>query len=248
MIVRILRERVQLITQPDHAQLAGRIMEHCVPLSSSPRRDWILHAIAQHDNGWTEEDASPAVNAETGAVVDFVTAPLAVRHAVWPRAIGRLARDPWPAALVAQHAITVYDRFRPDPAWTSFFSTMEAMRDEMLRASALPMADLLGDYGFVRLADLISLTFCTGWTDEQRYGQWSVRLSGTRVVVLPDVFGGMIIPIEIGAKEISSAPFRSDGELREALSAADALTLYGEVVGSEPQVSSSASSPASNSS
>ena len=96
-----------------------------------------------------------------------------------------LAHDPWAAALVAQHAITVYDRFRSDSEWASFFAEMETARDAMLRASGLPLDDLLDDYAFVRLADLISLTFCTGWTDEQRFGEWTVNGVGARVVVTP---------------------------------------------------------------
>ncbi len=124
MIVRTLPESIQLVTQPDHARLAGRIMEDCLPLAMHARRASILLAAAEHDNGWIEEDAAPAVDAD-GRVVDFVTAPLSVRHGVWPRAIARLAGDPWAAALVAQHAITVYDRFRVEPEWSTFFAEME---------------------------------------------------------------------------------------------------------------------------
>ena len=198
------------MTQSDHAHLARMIMEHCVPLAAWPRRDAILHAIHEHDNGWAEEDAAPTVDTGTGNVVDFVSAPLNVRHAVWPRGIARLADDPWAAALVAQHALTVYDRFRSEAEWTSFFAAMEAARSAMLRASGMPLRALVADYPFVRLADLISLTFCTGWTDEQRFADWTVQLSGTRVIVTPDVFGGRKIPIEITAREMRNQPFRSD--------------------------------------
>jgi hypothetical protein len=151
--------------------------------------------------------------------------------------VARLGADPWAAALVAQHAITVYDRFRPDPAWASFFAAMEAARDVMLRASGLPEQDLLADYAFVRLADLISLTFCTGWTDEQRYARWTVRLAGTRVGVSPDAFGGAAIPIEIGAREIANEPLRSGTELRSVLNAAPRAILRGEVAGSATRAS-----------
>lgn len=231
MIVRDHPDRLLLITQPDHAHLAERIMQRCVSLDEHPRRGAILHAIAEHDNGWAEEDASPALNPETGSVVDFVNAPLAVRHAVWPRAVARLAPDAWAAALLAQHAITVYDRFRPDPEWTSFFSTMEAARDEMLRASGPPLEALRPDYVFVRLGDLISLTFCTGWTDEQRFAEWSVRRDGDDVVVAPDPFDGTRVPIEIHARQLRAGPFRSDAELREALTSAEPIVLRGEVRG-----------------
>lgn len=231
MIVRDGGETVTLITQPAHAHLAGRIMERVVSLRDHRRRTAILRAVAEHDNGWVEEDASPALDPETGRIVDFVTAPLSVRHGVWPRGVARLADDPWAAALVAQHAITVYDRFRSDPAWASFFPAMEALRDQMLTPTRLPLQDLLADYVFVRLGDLISLTFSTGWTDEQRFADWSVRRNGAHVVVTPDPFGGVTVPIEIQARQLRPGSFRTDSELREALASAESITLRGDVRG-----------------
>lgn len=229
MIVRVLGDRIQLITQPDHAHLARRVMEHCIPLGIESRRDAILHAIAEHDNGWTEEDAAPRVDPLTGQVFDFVSAPASVRQTVWPRGVARLAGDPWAAALVAQHAITVHDRFRSEGEWAAFFAEMAVARDAMLRSSGLPLDDLLADYAFVRLADLISLTFCAGWTDAQRFSDWTVQRFGARVVVTPDAFGGTGIPIEIDAREMPNQPFRSDAELRDALSQANVTTLRGTV-------------------
>jgi hypothetical protein len=229
VIVRPVDDDLCLITQPDHARLAATIMEHCVPLASRSRRDAILHAIAEHDEGWAEEDAAPTINPATGEVVDFVNAPLSTRHAVWRRGVSRLADDPWAAALVAQHAVTVYDRYRSDPEWTSFFARMEAARDAMVRASGLPPDELADDYAFVRLADLISLTFCTGWIDEQRFAEWTVLLVGTRVVVTPNAFAGAERPMHITAKVIPARRFRSDTDLREAVSRAETRALRGSV-------------------
>lgn len=81
------------------------------------------------------------------------------------------------------------------------------------------------------LAGTISLTFCTGWTDEQRFADWTVQLSGTRIIVTPDASGGAQIPIEITAREMRNQPFRSDADFRDALSEADTRTLRGEVRG-----------------
>ena len=231
MIVRTTEDRIQLITQPDHAHLAGRVMEHCVPLASRPRRDAILHAIAEHDNGWAEGDAAPSVNPATGQIFDFISAPIAVRQGVWPRGVARLAGDPWAAALVAQHAIVIYDRFHADPDWTPFFAGMERLRGEMLDASGLPLDELLVDYPFVRFADLISLSFCTGSADELRINDWRVRLAGTRVIATPDIFGGVELPIEIGIREIRNERYNSDAALRLAVSEAGWTTLRGMVTG-----------------
>ena len=228
MIVRRLHGRLLLITQPNHARLAGRIMQQCVPLGERPRRASILTAIAEHDGGWTAEDASPAVDAK-GEVVDFISAPIEVRHRVWPRAVERLKDDPWAAALVAQHAVTVYDRFRTDPAWTAFFSDMEAARDASLAATSLTLDDLLPDYAYVRLGDLISLVFCTGWSDPQRFERWIVGAAGDRIIVEPDIFGGTAVAAEVEAAEMPPGPFGSTGELRKAYANAPRTTLAGVV-------------------
>lgn len=231
MIVRRLADRLQLITQPDHAHLAGVIMESCVALKAEPRGDAILRAIYAHDNGWREEDQAPRVNPETGSIFDFVSAPLSVRQAVWPRSVTRLGSDSWTAALIAQHAITVYDRFRPNREWSSFFAGMEAERDARLESSKLSIDDLVADYKYVRLGDLLSLTFCTGWTDEQRFAPWTIQPGDGRVLVSPDPFGGATIPIAIAAREISSGRFESDSMLVSAVDAANTTVLRGEVSG-----------------
>lgn len=226
MIVRSTDEGVVLITQPDHAQLAGRIMAHDVALAAQPRRDAILLAIAEHDAGWTAVDAAPALHPATGQVIDFVTAPLSVRHTVWPPSIARLAHVPWAATLVAEHAITVYDRYRANAEWTSFFVEMERLRDTHLAASGLTGEDLAIDYPFVRLGDLISLTFCVGWSEPQRYADWTIHASADRVFVTPDIFGGDSVPFEVDARVIGTRGRLTDAALRAEL-ARPTTTLRG---------------------
>lgn len=227
MIVRELAGRLLFITQPDHAQLAGRIMERCAPLAAHARRGSILRACRDHDDGWIEEDAAPTVDPATRRPADFMTAPARVKQGVWPRAIARLAGDPWAAALVAQHAITVYDRFRLDPEWSDFFADTEAIRDGLVHEGERTLDDLVADYPFVRLADLISLTFCNGWTAENSFGPWRVRGSGPHVTVMPDPFGGATVPFTIDARALPSQRFQSDDALRAALRHAPIEQLSG---------------------
>jgi uncharacterized protein DUF3891 len=232
MIVRPARDAWHLITQPDHAHLAARIIEHAVALASCPRRDAILLAVAEHDNGWAEEDAAPILNPQTGQLADFINVPAAVRQRVWPRGVQRLAHHPWTAALIAEHAVVVYDRFRAEEDWNTFFTGMEAARDEMVRACGLSFQDLTSDYEFVRLADLISLLFCMGIPHPQRFAEWTVRLTGDHVVVTPDLFSAVAIPVEIQARVIPNRSFQSDAELRAAVAAADRVIVKGKVSGS----------------
>jgi hypothetical protein len=230
MIVRPFEDSLLLITQPDHAHLAGAVMARAAGLQSHPRRQSILLAISEHDNGWAEPDAEPIIG-PSGDVADFISAPIPVRHGVWPRAVLNLASDPWAAALVAQHALTVYDRFRSDDAWTQFFADMAALRDNRLARTSRPLDDLVADYAFVRLGDLISLTFCTGWTTPQHYAEWTVQRDEDTVMVTPDACGGQTITIEIAGTEIPSRAYESDRDLREEIGKGVKRRLSGAVRG-----------------
>lgn len=202
-------------------------MQHAVALRSHPRRTSLLRAIHDHDNGWTEPDAAPLIDSATGAPLDFVHAPLEVRQGVWPRGIAHLADDPWAAALVAQHAAAVYDRFRGDAAWTPFFAEMEALRDRWLSASGGALPDLLADYRYLRLGDLLSLAFCNGWTEPQHFDAWTIRLTESRVEVWPDVADGKPVSFDVRARIIRQQAFQTNEAFREALAAAPFTTVHG---------------------
>jgi hypothetical protein len=235
MIIRAIGSSQFLITQPDHAALAAHIMRFWSAdgLLDSPRRADILHAIEEHDNGWREVDAAPLVEETTGRILDFIHAPDEVKRGVWPRAVERLRATPYAAALVAQHAIHVYARNRTSSDWAAFFLEMEELRSRNLRQTPSALDELLRDYAFVRLGDLMSLTFCNGWTGPQtdEYG-YAIRLTEARLSVSPDPFDGRPVPFEIAASELPDRPFRSAKEAQRALLTAPRIILTGLIIGS----------------
>jgi hypothetical protein len=230
MIVRRASGVLHLITQPNHAALAGRIMRRWRPLQSADRRAAILLAIEEHDNGWRELDEAPMVDPASGNIFDFVEVPAKYRQAVWPRGIARLSHEPWSAALVAQHALTVYDRFHGDPEWRDFFATIAKTRDALLDEAGDTETHLAADYPFVRIGDLISLIFCNQW-ESQTFGEYTFARDGDEIVVTPDPFGGERVPIAVTACEIPDRPYSSDAELRQALRDATTVSLTGTVAG-----------------
>jgi hypothetical protein len=118
VIVRSAPDHLLLITQPDHAALAAQIMAEWRrdDLPECPRRDVILQATREHDNGWIEFDRAPIVDTATGRLLDFINAPEPVRQEIWPRGVERLRDRPYTAALVAEHALSVYEHYRDRPA------------------------------------------------------------------------------------------------------------------------------------
>ncbi len=235
MIIRTDNDAVLcFITQPDHARLAAEAIERWQDdgFPENRRRDAILLAAREHDNGWLEEDASTHVD-QNGRPLDFVSVPPHVKHRIWPRAIDRLSRtSSYAAALVAQHAITVYDSTRSDPAWQDFFRTMTSLRDAQLARTDANLATLEGDYRFVNAADRISLAFCTGWTEPLESSGRRIMLAGRNTVTIaPDPFAGARVPLRVPARPLSRRVFDTADGLRRALADAPIEFLEGAALG-----------------
>jgi len=174
-------------------------------LPTAARRDAILLATRAHDDGWAEEDRLPIVDPASGRLLDFINAPSDVRQRVWPSSVTRLSGTPYAAALVAQHAISVYRSSRSNPEWAAFFKALEHLRNSMLAAcESLDLEDLIEDYFFVRAGDLMSLIFCNGWTRPERLDRYELRLKGRRLHVKPDPFGGREVEFAITARQIAN--------------------------------------------
>lgn len=234
MIIQHRGGSLLLITQPDHAALAGRIMRRWTrgAFDAHPRRASILLAIDEHDNGWKEVDAAPIVDGATGRMLDFVNVPAPVRRAIWPRGVERLAGDPWAAALVANHAVHVYRHYREEPDWQPFFAELESARARHLqRATSLTLDDLLADYFFVRMGDLLSLTFCNAWEQAPDELGYTIRCDARGLTVTPDPFGGEAILMDAPARELPDRAFASANAAARAFHAAPVRSLTGTARG-----------------
>ena len=231
MIARPADDALHLITQPAHAALARRIVEQWTAggLAGHSRRDSILHAIEEHDNGWIEVDGAPMRTAE-GRIADFITLPIDDRRGVWPRGVNRLADDPFAAALVAEHSIFIFERFRSDVDWAPFFATQGVLRAKYAAAAGVSLDELRRDYAFLRLADLISLTFCNRWREPQdAFGHRIAGDGGELVVVTPDPFAGAAVEIEIQARMMPDRIYRDEDDVVGEWRTARAITLKGVV-------------------
>lgn len=238
MIIRRHDTDLLLITQPDHAALAERIMSawRADDFQTRPTRARVLHATSDHDNGWQLVDASPSINPATGEPHDFVTAPVAVKQGVWSRALDQLApQDPYVAALVAHHAATVYRRFLSTPGWEAFFPDMERRRDELLATQPIDRDAFLRDYAIVAVGDLCSLMFCNEQRDAQaREGYRTVLHEGEWLEITPDPFGGAILHLEVPGRRIPARRYASDADLRDTVAAAPIVQLAGVAAGRAP--------------
>jgi hypothetical protein len=250
MIIRSDGAHLLLITQPDHAALAGRLMEawQADGLPTRSTRGVVLYATTHHDIGWAEEDAAPRVDPATGRPFDFINMPVPHRQAVWPRAISRLATtSTYVAALVAQHALTIYRRYRLDPAWTGFLAAMERERDHWFTTSQRPDGSsggtldppisarlgFLQDYTVLRMGDLLSLVFCNRWSSPEELEGYAIWMDGDDLKVAPDPFAGRSVDFEVRARRIPARAYESDADLQQAFAQASGQVLVGRMAGAE---------------
>ena len=239
MIVRPDGDSWLLVRQEDHAALAADLLSHWQAdgVPDRPTRATLLDATRLHDCGWLDEDDRPSVDPALGAPWDFVHLPISRRQAVWLRAMTRLDDRPHIAALVAHHALTAYNRFERDPAWGGFFRTMASERDRRVSAlaqdgrSGVAFDSFLRDYALLRLADLVSLTLCHGWSDAFEVDYYRAVPDGATLTLTPDPFGGAIVPWRVAARRIPRRHYASDTDLRDTVDAAPVDWLDGFLQG-----------------
>jgi hypothetical protein len=245
MIVRRDGHDWLVMTQPDHAALAGDLMEawRADGLPDRPTRARVLRALREHDDGWRETDAAPLVDAE-GNPYDYMKIPLPIRQGIWPRTVDRLAADDaYVAALVAQHAVTVYRRYHADPAWQDFFTQMGQRRDDLVArvmtesasAGSASFGSFLLDYTVLGVGDLFSQVFCNGWPQPYLIEGYQAILRDDRLTISPDPFDGATVALEVVARRIPARPYASDQDLRDTLAQAPSQRLTGLAIGGERQ-------------
>ncbi len=125
------RSQVWLITQPAHAELAGRMAAHwgnqefarpgrfAASEDAERLRREVVLAVAEHDNGWWEWEADPPLSEADGlpqGLAEVLRDPAAGMER-WRLGVPRLAsRHPYASLLIGDHAAWLYAaQFDPNP-------------------------------------------------------------------------------------------------------------------------------------
>lgn len=163
MIVAPLGEELLLITQGDHAHLSGELFSlFALPeLVDHPRRDRLIRAIREHDNGWREPDAAPRIDPDSGEPQGFRRVEEELRREVWSRACTRWRHDdPYVALLITLHALCLHSELRARDNWGDWLDTLESMQSELLEEASLSLSEATADHTWLQLADACSLAVC----------------------------------------------------------------------------------------
>ncbi|HEY7214370.1 MAG TPA: DUF3891 family protein [Thermoanaerobaculia bacterium] len=213
---------LRVITQPDHAHFSGELLSlwRGDGLPSHPRRDDLVFAAREHDNGWREADAAPRWDAGRGRPHDFISLPREERIEIWERGTSRYAAArPYAALLITRHALNLFQDRRDEAGWASFVTFLTDLEQSLREETGTPRQELETDYRFLDLADQISLGTCNGWRGPiERYG-WRIAFAEATVHLQPFPFAGATT-FRVPCRRIPQRPYRGDADLGGELAAA----------------------------
>ncbi len=231
MIVTSEGSRLRLVTQSDHAHLAGELLSlwHADGLPGHPRRADLLFAAREHDNGWREADAAPRWDAERARPYDFITLPARDRIELWERGVCRFAAArPYAALLIARHALQLFRGRRGErgeEGWDPFLDFLEDFARGLLAETGVPREELEGDYRWIDLSDLIALTACRQSQEPreplERYGVRIEALEAPEETVRLDPFPlAGATTFRVPCRRLTPRAYRGDADFAGELAAA----------------------------
>ena len=222
MIVVADRGELRLVTQPDHARFGAQLLAlwRDPELRLHPRRERLITAVREHDNGWHEADAAPRISRTTGRPHDFRSLPDEQRRELWRRGIGRFAEEaPYVALLIAEHSRQIHGSRHAEPGWGPFLDELAERREELLEAAGLAAADLAADYRWLELADSLSLAVCCRSPTPVVDARLTARQGAGELELDPFPLAGATT-FEIPCRHIADRRYRGEADLASALGTA----------------------------
>lgn len=212
-----------IITQPDHARLSAALLSLWIRdgLPDHPRREDLLFATREHDNGWREADAAPRYDAVGQRPCDFASFPSTDRLEIWRRGIERFSHErPYVALLIAHHAESLFRHASVEPeGWQEYLVSLEDRRQEWLEKAAISPRVIDQDYRFLQTADLLSLAVCDRWQETLDTGLARASTAEAALRIVPFPLAGATT-LRVPCRRIPDRPYLGDADLGGELATA----------------------------
>lgn len=239
-----------LITQHEHAGLAGEIMEYWGnEMFSAPEpRDEVLFAINEHDAGWRQWDASPKLYAPSGLPANFSEIETQDQSVIWKRCFrDHAAEHPYASVLIALHFAKFnqhnLDRDPSDKnAGTLKTELVKFIKDKAgVELNGFSLEDMSSDIKvnlkLLQIGDIVSLSLCHGWKSIEIKDAPVDYLGNCRTLKMesgdglnytlePYPFGEPKLNFSILSRRLNGASFADDAEYRIAYENAEIEKLY----------------------
>lgn len=250
MIRREVENGFLLITQDDHAALAGEIMEHWgnKVFTAPEPRDELLYAVTTHDCGWREWDAEPKIYTESGHPANFMEMSTEDQSRIWEHCYKAADENhSYAASLIALHFARfnqrTLDKDPGDKNALRFKSELQMfIKDKLgIELNGYSLDDVPREIKvnlkLLQIGDIISLTLCHGWKSIEiddaplDYSGNSKDLKmessdGLKYTIDPYPLGEPELNFSILSRRIIGGTFKSDADYRQALREAQKERLY----------------------
>jgi hypothetical protein len=241
------------VNQTSHALMAAQFCRHWGnrDFAKPVPYDVVMSAIAQHDNGWYEWEATPEIDGD-GAPLAFIPGPAyAQKLTIWQRGIDRAAaQHPYMGLLVSRHASLLYtgDLQRmpgeEQRATAAFLAHQERSTEEVRRwlahdvelhhATAEPV--LMAHTRLLQFGDSSSLQVAMPWSQERLFVHCPVDFVGTYTTITMHWEGQQIsydpwpfsvdhFTVDLHGRLLDQPTFPDPTTYRAALAAAPLHTL-----------------------
>lgn len=244
MIVRPHGDTAEIVTQVDHAEVAGALAEAWTeegPLALAPRTPMVI-AARLHDIGWRHWEASPRLNPDTGRPANFLDVVIEEHLRLYRLGIEEVeAQDPYAGMLVSMHAAGIYTgRYDTQPALRlsrapdvqalvdDFVAEREAHCGALRESLGVSPDELWRNYVLLQVFDRLSLRLCQG--DPAGPGPMEivlpdggtlhVRAKGDAEVVAPWPFAAEVVEVAIPTRTMALEGYADDAALAEAFAGA----------------------------
>lgn len=163
----VLKSRAEAIgiTQEDQAAFSAALLEEWndQSLKHEPRREQIIRATRECNNGFREYDAAPRIDPKTNLPVDYRKITPEEINEIWMRASERLLDDdPYVALLITHHAYTLHEHTQNRTGvWKDFFITLAQRRGRIRDELGLTHNDIEHGYSYLRMANWFAKSYLT---------------------------------------------------------------------------------------
>jgi len=242
-----------LISQVEHARIAGEVADHWPdPMGDASLAAPLRHAIRNHDNGWSTWEQAPRIDPDTGWARNFTEMPTVDACAIWSHSIADCANhSPWGGLWVSRHFCWLGERGRQHvtdapsrQAFESFLDTQQTLQARWLAQLALERGESharnSGEIGFrlVQFFDRLSLWLCCEPETspkplefpDGRIFEFAPR-SPTEIGVRPWAFNVSILELSVPVARLPMQPYADDAALQAALAHAPRETLRWTLAG-----------------
>ncbi len=166
----IIMEREQsyfMVTQNDHAKIAGVIAQNCKEDYFLDRKQTkeVLLAIHEHDRGWIELDTSPVWNDQTEKPYSFIDYPIVLKISFYKKGLDEVEKMNKYAGLLCSLHYSSFIQDDSEPVVREFWNEEEQRQNQLLKELQIVGDEdkneaLMYHLDLLKFCDYLSLYIC----------------------------------------------------------------------------------------